>query len=61
MKLTKKQINEIIKRTPKKLKGYHESIETVLGYFTKQGANWSYKTGWTYNGDLVVTVFGEVQ
>lgn len=60
MKLTKKQIDLIIKNTKKELKGTSASIAQTLGYFQKAGANWSYVAGWTYNGDLVVTVFGTV-
>lgn len=60
MKLTKKQIELIIKNTKKELKGKYASIAQTLGYFQKTGANWSYVAGWTYDGDLVVTVFGQV-
>lgn len=61
MKLTKKQIDLIIKNTKPELKGTHQSIKTTLGYFMPYNANWSYIAGWTYDGDLVVTVFGQVQ
>lgn len=61
MNLTKKQIDIIISKTKKSLKGYHASLATTLGYFHPVGANWSYHAGWTYEGDLVVTVFGEIQ
>ena len=61
MKLSKKQINEIIKQTKKELKGTQQSIATQLGYFRPAAANWAYLAGWTYSGDLVVTVFGEVK
>lgn len=61
MNLTKKQIDIIIKKTKKSLKGKQFSIMTTLGYFMPYGANWSYHAGWTYDGDLVVTVFGQVQ
>lgn len=60
MKLTKKQIDVIIENTKKELKGTSKSIYTELGYFRRCDANWSYVAGWTYNGDLVVTRFGEV-
>lgn len=60
MKLSKKQIDLIRKNTKKDLKGYHASIAEVLGYFQRAGANWSYIAGWTYDGDLVVTRFGEI-
>lgn len=61
MKLTKKQIDTIIENTKKELKGTQQSLHTELGYYTKSCANWSYCAGWTYDGELVVTVFGEVQ
>lgn len=61
MKLTYKQIEIIIKNTKKELKHKQISINEILGTYTKAGANWSYKAGYTANGDLVVTVFGEVQ
>ena len=60
MKLTKKQIELIRERTKKELKGTHQSICTTLGFYTPTQANWSYVAGWTYDGDLVVTRFGEV-
>lgn len=60
MKLTKKQINAIIKNTKKELKGYHASIAEDLGYFRPSSANYIYIAGWTYDGDLVVTRFGEI-
>lgn len=61
MNLTKKQIDLIIEATKKSLKGKQISIYKTLGYFSPYGANWSYHAGWTYNGDLVVTVFGQVK
>lgn len=61
MKLTKQQIYTIIKHTKPKLKGTPASICEELGYYQKIGTNWSYIAGWTYDGDLVVTVFGQVQ
>ena len=61
MRLTKKQIDLIIKNTKKELKHKQISIDELLGIYTKAGANWSYKAGFTIDGDLVVTVFGEVQ
>lgn len=60
MKLTKKQIEIIREQTKKELKGTHQSISVTLGWYTPSQANWSYLAGWTYNGDLVVTRFGEV-
>lgn len=61
MKLTKKQIDIIIANTPAKLKGTYPAIVADLGYFMKADANWSYKAGYTFDGYLVVTVFGCVQ
>ena len=60
MKLTKKQIEDIREMTKKELKGTQKSICKTLGYFQPLGANWSWVAGWTYEGDLVVTRFGEV-
>lgn len=61
MKLTKAQIEEIKKHTRPALKGQQVSIWDDLGYYRKANANWSYRAGWTRDGELVVTVFGEVQ
>lgn len=60
MNLTKKQIDLIVSKTKKSLKGKSMSISVTLGYFSPYGANWSYVAGWTYSGDLVVTRFGQV-
>jgi hypothetical protein len=60
MNLTKKQIDAIREHTPPELKGTHQSIYADLGSYWKAGANWSYRAGWTRDGNLVVTVFGEV-
>lgn len=60
MKLTKKQIEIIREQTKKELKGKQKSICIILGWHTPSQANWSYLAGWTYDGDLVVTRFGEV-
>ncbi len=60
MNLTKKQIDIIVAKTKKKLKGRSVSIATTLGYFRPSCANWAYHAGWTYDGDLVVTCFGKV-
>lgn len=60
MKLTKKQIEIIRKQTPAELKGTQPSIIQTLGYFMPSGANWSYKAGFTFDGVLVVTLFGTV-
>ena len=60
MKLTKKQIDLIRKNTPDALKGTQTTIRDFLGSFTPSGANWSYYAGWTRDGILVVTRFGEV-
>ena len=61
MKLTRKQIFEIMNHTPANLKHTHATIEDPLGYFTPSGANWSYRAGWTREGVLVVVRFGEIQ
>ena len=61
MKLAKKQIDLIIAHTPENLKGKQLHIDEYLGSYTKYGANWAYHAGWTRDGVLVVTVFGEVQ
>lgn len=60
MKLSKKQIEAIIKNTKKELKGTQRSIETELGTYQKKYTNWSYHAGWDLEGNLIVTVFGEV-
>lgn len=60
MKLTKKQMNEIIKRTRPELIGKQVSIHDELGFYSRADWNWGYKAGWTNAGDLVVTRFGEV-
>ena len=60
MNLTKKQIELIIENTPEELKGYYESIKTILGSFRPAGANWCWVAGWTCEGQLVVTRFGEI-
>lgn len=61
MKLTRKQIIEIMNHTPANLKHTHATIVDLLGYFTPSNANWSYRAGWTREGVLVVTCFGEVR
>lgn len=61
MKLTKKQIDIIIKNTKPELKGTFPVIVETLGYYTKSECNWSYRAGFTSEGFLVVTVFGEVR
>lgn len=61
MKLTRAQIELIREHTPKELKGQFLRIETTLGHFQKAGANWTYKAGWTADGQLIVTAFDEVQ
>ena len=60
MKLTKKQIDAIRAHTPAELKGKQVSIYDSLGSYSKANTNWSYRAGWTREGVLVVTVFGEV-
>ena len=62
-RLTKRQIQQIIKRTPIELKGTcpgSSYIREVLGAYTPAEANWSYVAGWTAEGQLVVIRFGEV-
>lgn len=61
MNLTKKQIKLIIRYTKKGLKGTEKSIAIQLGCYQQSNANWGYVAGWTDSGDLIVTVFGEVQ
>ena len=60
MQLTKKQIDAIRAHTPAEMKGKQASIQDTLGTYSKASANWSYRAGWTREGVLVVTVFGEV-
>lgn len=59
MKLTRKQIELIKANTKPELKGKAKTIDVLLGHYTKAGANWSYLAGWTKDGELVVTVFGD--
>ena len=65
MKLTKKQIDLIVKQTPKELHmqpvGSCAGVE--LGYYQPAGANWAYHAQFIdYNGAplLVVTRFGHI-
>lgn len=60
MKLSKKQIDLIREHTPAELKGKQVSIWEELGYYSPASANWSYRAGWTRDGVLVLTRFGEV-
>lgn len=60
MKLTKKQIDMIREHTPKELKGKQVCISYTFGTFQPFEANWSWVAGWTHDGILVVTRFGEV-
>ena len=60
MKLTKKQIDMIREHTPAELKGKSVTISNTLGYFQPFEANWSWIAGWTHDGQLVVTRFGEI-
>lgn len=63
MKLTKKQIDAIRSHTSKtypEIVGTFPCIEEELGCYTPANANWGYHAGWTTDGDLVVTLFGEV-
>lgn len=62
MKLTKKQIDLIIEKTKKELKGTQRIICEYFGYYKKSDVNWAtYNAGWDYDNNLIVTVFGEVQ
>ena len=61
MKLTKKQIQIIIDQTPDELRGTFCDVYPVLGYFSHVETNWGYKAGYTRDGVLVVTVFGQIQ
>ena len=63
MKLTKKQIQQIIDHTPKELKDAtpgHFSFGEELGYFMPHDANWSYRAGWLDDGTLVVLRYGTI-
>ena len=60
MKLTKKQIDLIREKTDRDMVGKQRVIATELGYYMPSNANWAYRAGWTRDGQLVVTVFGEV-
>lgn len=63
MKLTKAQIDRIIKNTHPELKGQNHGsfiLAEELGSYTPTEANWSFRAGWTNNGDLVVIRFGEI-
>lgn len=60
MKLTKKQMNAIITRTPAGLVGTFPVISETLGYYSRPDWNWGYRAGWTSDGVLCVTQFGEV-
>lgn len=60
-RLSKRQIDAIIKRTPAHLKGTFPKIEETFGYYAKPETNWSYIAGWTKDGDLVVTVYVQVR
>lgn len=58
--LTKKQLDIIREHTPEELRGQQARIVDRLGMYWKSGANWAYIAGWTADGVLVVTRFGEV-
>lgn len=63
MKITKKEINKIIDRTPLELKGKFVNGRH-FGMFTPSNANWSYHAEYIdYKGNeiLVVTVYGQIQ
>ena len=62
-RLTKKQIKQIIDRTPAELKGTcpgSSYIREVFGTYTPAEANWSYVAGWTEDGILGVIRYGKV-
>ncbi len=62
-RLTKRQIQQIIERTPAELKGTcpgSSYIREVLGTYAPAEANWSYVAGWTKDGILVVILYGKV-
>ena len=63
MKLTRAQIDLIRKHTPPALKGRTDrdvQINETLGIYTRPDWNWAYQAGWTRDGVLLVTRFGEV-
>ena len=60
MKLTRKQVTAIIAHTPQELKGKQDHLTEELGYYQPSGVNWSYRAGWTYEGNLVVLYFGVI-
>ena len=60
MKLTRKQTEIVRQMTRYDLAGKQVSIHTTLGYYQPSQANWCYIVGWTAEGDLVCTRFGEV-
>ena len=60
MKLTKKQIDAIRAHTSESLKGTFPLIVETFGFYSRPDWNWGYKAGWTSDGVLVVTQFGEV-
>ena len=59
-KLTKKQIRAIVAHTPAELKGQQVRLDDILGCYQPASANWCYRAGWTRDGVLVVTQFGEI-
>lgn len=60
IKLTKKQMNAIVARTPAELVDTCPYIAETLGYYSRPEWNWGYKAGWTSDGVLCVTQFGHV-
>lgn len=61
MKLTKKQIDIIIKNTRPELKDKFINIVEEIGMYTKADANWSYHAGFDRDKNMIVTVYGKVQ
>jgi len=64
MKLTKRQIDNIIEHTPAELKGFQKSFESDFGWYMKRDANWSYQAGWVQHNSgfvLAVKVFGIIK
>lgn len=60
MNLTLKQLKIISQQMNKKLVGRQCKIFTTLGYYRPVYANWCYECGWDYNGNLIITRFGQV-
>ena len=60
-KLTKRQSRASGAHTPAGLKGQQVQLDESLGCYQPAAANWCYRAGWTRDGVLVVTRFGEIQ